>query len=87
MPDVPTKTEKRFQQWAGTGWPKGWAKAFNIPDLPETGTLWPIVDTHAGHVIDGYPTHEQWFCVAFTSQHQALLHRLLNENHARHAQG
>lgn len=72
--------KKRFEMWCGTGWPKGWVKAFNLK-IPEDEcvVVWPIVDTETCGNIDGFPKPEQWYCIAFTSESQLEICNLLNK--------
>ena len=72
-----TCSRNRFEQWAGTGWNKMWTEFFGGEDISDM-LVWPIIDTRAGHEIDGYPTPEQWFAVAMTAEAQATICRLLN---------
>lgn len=66
---------KRYQSWAGTGWPRGFE---NMGIESVTGIVWPIVDNETCGEIDGYPTAEQWFCVAFDFKAQGVICDALN---------
>lgn len=68
----------RYEAWCGTGWPAAWSEFLGDP--PEGTVVWPIVDREAEHIIDGYPTKDQWFCVAFTPEDQDKIAKALNTN-------
>ena len=69
-------SKRRYEQWAGTGIPKEW-KSFGFKD--PSGIVWPIVDTETCGPIDGFPSPDQWYLVAFDSDVQAKILALLNE--------
>jgi hypothetical protein len=46
---------KRFECWAGVGWPKGWGEG-------NGDVVWPIVDNLTCGPINGYPNPEQMLC-------------------------
>lgn len=68
--------EDRYEAWAGTGWPRGWAGEIGFGS--RSGVVWPIVDTETCGEIDGQPKPEQWCCIAFDANTQRLICDLLN---------
>jgi len=76
--------EERFVCWGGTGWPSCWSDFLGVPK-ENCVVVWPIVDRQAGHSIaKGYPEPHEWHAVAFTSEAQAEIAKLLNEKHNNH---
>ena len=72
------KIEDRYEAWAGTGWPRGWAGEMGF--VSDSGIVWPIVDIETCGEIDGKPKPEQWCCIAFDPKTQSLICKLLNED-------
>lgn len=62
---------RRFESWAGTGWPKGWGAG-------DGDVVWPIVDTATCGPIDGYPRPEQMLCWCPSHEKQQALCAVLN---------
>ena len=66
----------RFQSWAGNWIPKRWE---DLGFSDSRDVVWPIVDAMKCGFIDGYPKSDQWYAVAFDSDEQARICKLLNQ--------
>lgn len=66
---------RRFTCWAG--WYKPDGHFFN--NSKEIDTIWPIVDNKTCGEINGEPRPDQFYCIAFSSEAQGNICRLLNE--------
>jgi hypothetical protein len=74
--------KNRYQAWAGvvtSEWIEAACKQLseNI-DFPPLDAIWPIVDSKSCGEIDGKPTPQQWFCIAFTPEDQRTICEALN---------
>jgi hypothetical protein len=67
--------KKRFISWAGWANSVAFSKDFEGIDI-----LWPIIDNKNCGEINGEPRPDQFYCVAFSSESQAEICKLLNKN-------
>lgn len=70
---------KRYIMWAGMGIPE-WLTAVldGKKAKPEEPAIWPIIDDETCGEIQGEPSPDQFFCVAFTSATQRIICNALN---------
>lgn len=55
----------RFEPYTGTVW--------------QGQMVWPIIDTHAGHKVKGYPKWDQWYALSFDPIQQVCIAHALNQ--------
>ena len=70
---------ERFATWAGVMSPAVLQELLGYPTTEQPMTIWPIVDRETCGSIDGYPRHDQWCAVAFTSKMQDIVAHALEQ--------
>ena len=70
---------KRYTMWAGMGIPE-WLISVLDGKKPKSAepAIWPIIDNETCGEIQGEPTPDQFFCIAFTSATQRTICNALN---------
>lgn len=69
----------RFQWWAGSGLPRGWALNMGFVGDDVGDIVWPIVDNEISGPIHGYPRPDQMLCWCPTLQKQEQVIDLLRK--------